>query len=163
MRPELLVAEKPRRWNVPLGALTYSNAASGLVGLDIECREADLRNVARPARCETVVRSAWLSNNSQEPTLLTDIFAFRYANKNIWDAFSTKERRLLVQAFSVVKDMNPYYDYKGREDPVGKAFWKSLAITAYSPPSQSRQHLARQENSHACRFVDSPPLARPRS
>jgi hypothetical protein len=32
----------------------------------------------------------------------------------------------LVQAFSVVKDMNPYYDSTGSEDPVGKAFWKSL-------------------------------------
>lgn len=58
--------------------------------------------------------------------MLTDIFAFRYANRNIWDAYSTKESRLLVQAFSVVKDMNPYYNYEGREDPVGKAFWKSL-------------------------------------
>ena len=58
--------------------------------------------------------------------MLTDIFAFRYANKKIWDAYSAKERRLLVQAFSIVKDMNPYYDFKGSEDRVAKAFWKSL-------------------------------------
>lgn len=58
--------------------------------------------------------------------MLTDIFAFRYANKPIWDAFGTRERRLLVQAFSIVKDMNPYYDSKGSEDPIGKAFWKNL-------------------------------------
>lgn len=58
--------------------------------------------------------------------MLTDIFAFRYANRRIWDVYGVRESRLLVQAFSVVKDMSPYYDATGNEDPVGKAFWKSL-------------------------------------
>ena len=101
-------------------------AACGLVGLDIERREVDHRNVTGHTKRELVVRSTWLINKPQEIIVLTDIFAFRYANNKIWDTYSTKEKRLLVQAFSVVKDMNPYYDYKGREDPVAKATWKNL-------------------------------------
>lgn len=98
----------------------------GLVRLDIERRKAELRNVAGPTIPKFVFRSAWITNNAKDSILLTDIFAFRYANRKLWDAFGTKEKRLLVQAFSVVKDMNSYYGYKGNEDPVAKAFWKSL-------------------------------------
>lgn len=50
------------RRNDALDALTYSYAAHGLAGLDIECREADLGNVVVPAKRKFVVRSAWLSN-----------------------------------------------------------------------------------------------------
>ena len=34
--------------------------------------------------------------------MLTDIFAFRYANKLIWKVFTQREKRLLVQTFSII-------------------------------------------------------------
>lgn len=59
--------------------------------------------------------------------MLTDIFAFRYAGKEIWESFGNREKRLLVQAFSIVKEMAPsYYDYQGKESAAGKAYWKNL-------------------------------------
>lgn len=59
--------------------------------------------------------------------MLTDIFAFRYANKQIWKEFTKREKRLLGQTFSIIgEQLAPYYDYQGMESPAGKAFWKDI-------------------------------------
>lgn len=59
--------------------------------------------------------------------MLTDIFAFRYVDHKIWNSFSFKEKRLLVQTFSIVRDqLAPFYDSDGNESPTGKTFWKDI-------------------------------------
>ncbi len=50
------------RRNEALDTPTFSYAAHGLAGLDIEHREADLRNVTGPTNRELVALSAWLSS-----------------------------------------------------------------------------------------------------
>lgn len=78
--------------------------------------------------------------------MLTDIFALRYEEVKIWHSFGVKERRLVVQSFSIIKDhIAPYYDFEGKESGYGKGFWtdihhrlsvelglKSLSQTHYS-------------------------------
>ena len=80
--------------------------------------------------------------------MLTDIFAYRYADRIIWDEYTVKEKRLLVQSFRILQEqLAPYYDYNGNERPEGKVFWtdihrrlstelgmKSLSQTWYSYP-----------------------------
>lgn len=58
--------------------------------------------------------------------MLTDIFAYRYLDRPIWSQYSEVERRLLNQAFGIVKDALPYYDYEGKENVANKAKWKTL-------------------------------------
>jgi hypothetical protein len=58
--------------------------------------------------------------------MLTDIFAHRYLERPIWSQYTELERRLLNQAFSVVKDAIPYYDSTGKEIEVNKNKWKTL-------------------------------------
>ena len=58
--------------------------------------------------------------------MLTDIFAYRYLKRPIWPKYTELESRLLNQAFGIIKDAIPYYDYKGKEDTANKAKWKSL-------------------------------------
>ena len=59
--------------------------------------------------------------------MLTDIFAFRYAEKQIWKEFTQKEKRLVVQTFSIIgEQLAPYFDQTGKENPTGKAFWKDI-------------------------------------
>lgn len=58
--------------------------------------------------------------------MLTDIFAYRYLDRPIWSQYSELERRLLNQAFGIVKDALPYYDYEGKEIEANKAKWKLL-------------------------------------
>jgi len=59
--------------------------------------------------------------------MLTDIFAFRYSNKQIWKEFSQREKRLLVQTFTIIgEQLAPYYHESGNESAVGKAFWKDI-------------------------------------
>jgi hypothetical protein len=57
--------------------------------------------------------------------MLTDIFAYRYLDQTIWTAYTEIERRLLNQAFGVVKDALPYW-IDGKEDEKQKAKWKQL-------------------------------------
>lgn len=58
--------------------------------------------------------------------MLTDIFAFRYADRPIWKSYSKKEKKLLVQSFSIIgEQLAPYY-LEGKESPTGKAFWKEI-------------------------------------
>ena len=58
--------------------------------------------------------------------MLTDIFAYRYLDRPIWSHYSDLERRLLNQAFGIVKDALPYYDYEGKVNEANKTKWKTL-------------------------------------
>ncbi len=59
--------------------------------------------------------------------MLTDIFAYRYSEKPIWETFDENARRLLVQAFRIVAEqLFPYYDAYGKERPEAKAVWDGL-------------------------------------
>lgn len=59
--------------------------------------------------------------------MLTDIFAARYADVPMWNEFREQERRLLVQAFHIVKDhLFPFYTQDGKERDGAKATWTSM-------------------------------------
>ena len=58
--------------------------------------------------------------------MLTDIFAYRYLKRPIWPRYTEIERRLLNQAFGIVKDTLPYYNSEGKEIEENKAKWKLL-------------------------------------
>jgi len=59
--------------------------------------------------------------------MLTDIFAYRYLEKPIWNNFDENARRLLVQGFRIVAEqLFPYYDTNGKEKSEAKAVWDSL-------------------------------------
>lgn len=59
--------------------------------------------------------------------MLTDIFAYRYLERPIWDSFDENSRRLLVQGFRIVAEqLFPYYDAKGNERADAKAIWDDL-------------------------------------
>lgn len=58
--------------------------------------------------------------------MLTDIFAYRYLDHPIWQAYTEVEHRLLNQACGIVNDALPYYDSLGQEIQANKAKWKGL-------------------------------------
>jgi hypothetical protein len=58
--------------------------------------------------------------------MLTDIFAYRYLDHKIWSEYTEVERRLLNQAFGIVKDALPYYTAEGKEHIQNKEKWKLL-------------------------------------
>lgn len=59
--------------------------------------------------------------------MLTDIFAERYANVQIWRSFEENERRLLVQGFRIVSEqLFPWWTIEGKERDGAKAQWQSL-------------------------------------
>lgn len=77
--------------------------------------------------------------------MLTDIFAHRYADVELSEAFSEADRRLIVQAFRLLSEQVCPYFVNGHETERGKAFWadiqsrlamelglQSLSATAYS-------------------------------
>lgn len=89
-------------------------------------REPIIRKRDTPADEKGLVRANWLSRYIRGFKLLTDIFAFRYADRPIWKIFTQKEKRLLVQTFSIIgEQLAPYYS-NGNENPTGKAFWKDI-------------------------------------
>ncbi len=58
--------------------------------------------------------------------MLIDIFARRYENTQLRDAFEQRDSRLLVQAFRILaEDVFPYYR-DGKEDSGGAKFWTDL-------------------------------------
>ena len=58
--------------------------------------------------------------------MLLDIFARRYDATQLRDAFEERDRRLLVQAFRILKeDIFPYY-HEGKENPACVAVWTKL-------------------------------------
>lgn len=58
--------------------------------------------------------------------MLTDIFAARYSNVTLWDAFGEPERRLLVQGFRILSEQICPYWVQGNENERGKKFWTDL-------------------------------------
>lgn len=58
--------------------------------------------------------------------MLTDIFSFRYAKRQIWKDYSESERRLIIQTFNLAKELAPYYNSEGKESPINKQFWKGV-------------------------------------
>jgi len=58
--------------------------------------------------------------------MLTDIFAYRYLDHPIWQDYTEVEKRLLNQAFGIVKEALPYYNSEGKEIKENKTKWKSL-------------------------------------
>jgi|SoiMethySBSTD1v2_1073268.scaffolds.fasta_scaffold2230095_1 hypothetical protein len=58
--------------------------------------------------------------------MLTDIFARRYENVPMWQAFDEPSRRLIVQTFQLLPQIFPYYGIDGKETTAGKAFWTQL-------------------------------------
>jgi hypothetical protein len=58
--------------------------------------------------------------------MLTHIFAYRYLEHPIWQAYTEVEQRLLNQAFGIVKEALPYYDFEGKVIEANKSKWKSL-------------------------------------
>jgi hypothetical protein len=58
--------------------------------------------------------------------MLTDIFAHRYLEHPIWHAYTEVEQRLLNQAFGIVKEALPYYDFEGKVIEANKPKWKYL-------------------------------------
>lgn len=58
--------------------------------------------------------------------MLTDIFAERYVDTKIWEEYTQKEERLLVQAFRIFSEqLFPYWS-DGKENPESKKVWSSI-------------------------------------
>lgn len=58
--------------------------------------------------------------------MLTDIFAYRYADQPIWTSYTEIEQRLLNQAFGIVKDAIPYWTADGKVNETNKVKWKLI-------------------------------------
>ncbi len=58
--------------------------------------------------------------------MLTDIFAHRYLDRPIWSEFTELDKRLLNQAFGIVKDALPYCNSEGKEIEANKSKWKTI-------------------------------------
>ncbi|MBN2267756.1 MAG: hypothetical protein JW725_05475 [Candidatus Babeliaceae bacterium] len=58
--------------------------------------------------------------------MLTDIFVYRYLDRPIWSEYTEIEKRLLNQAFGIVKDALPYYNSEGKEIEANKTKWKTI-------------------------------------
>lgn len=58
--------------------------------------------------------------------MLTDIFAYRYLDHPIWQAYTEVEQRLLNQAFGIVKEALPYYNSEGKVIDANKPKWNAL-------------------------------------
>jgi hypothetical protein len=57
--------------------------------------------------------------------MLTDIFARRYEQPQMWETFSEEPRRLLVQGCQLLNDVCPYY-VGGKENKHGEDFWTRI-------------------------------------
>ena len=59
--------------------------------------------------------------------MLTDIFATRYADVELWDRFGDQESRLIVQAFRLLEEeIFPYVNASDQVMPGARAFWTEL-------------------------------------
>lgn len=64
---------------------------------------------------------------AKEMDVLTDIFAARYAAVSIWPNYGEPERRLLVQAFRIVKEqIFPYWTDEGKERQGAAVTWTAI-------------------------------------
>jgi AbiJ N-terminal domain 4 len=64
-------------------------------------------------------------NWTEQPRMLTDIFAYRYLDQPIQTTYTEAEQRLLNQTFGIVKDALPYF-VDGNENEKQKTKWKLL-------------------------------------
>lgn len=55
--------------------------------------------------------------------MLTDIFAYRYLDRPIWEEYTEFQQRLLNQAFAIVKEFLPGHSKETEKD---ESIWKSL-------------------------------------
>jgi hypothetical protein len=101
----------------------------------------------------------------KDTDVLTDIFANRYATVPLWETFTGRERRLLVQSYRILAaDVCPYYR-NGNEYPYGKKFWtdiqsrlsrelgvQSLSDTAYAiqTPGAAYPMVGTWSMNHVC-------------
>lgn len=75
--------------------------------------------------------------------MLTDIFAYRYREREVWPEFGEPERRLLVQGFRIISEQLFPYWIGGKEvtgakekwDHLNKALSMELGLKDLSPPS----------------------------
>lgn len=58
--------------------------------------------------------------------MLTDIFAHRYSDVELWPAFGEPQRRLLVQSWRILSEQICPYRVDNKETERGKAFWTDL-------------------------------------
>ncbi len=77
--------------------------------------------------------------------MLTDIFAERYATRQLWDGIREEERRLLVQAIKLVSRQVLVYYKDGNPQPGAEARWNAihdklaveLGLSSLSPKAYS--------------------------
>lgn len=59
--------------------------------------------------------------------MLTDIFAYRYANVPMWDSFKERDRRFIVQAYRIIEEqLFQPYTADGKKNDWADAKWKIL-------------------------------------
>lgn len=58
--------------------------------------------------------------------MLTDIFADRYINVQMWDEFRDVDKRFLVQGFRMINEQLYPYWVDGKESPTAKVRWTSI-------------------------------------
>ncbi len=58
--------------------------------------------------------------------MITDIFADRYSNTNLWDEFGEAQRRLIVQIFRLLSEQICPYWVNVKESEPGKMFWTDI-------------------------------------
>lgn len=94
--------------------------------------------------------------------MLTDIFANRYQNRLIWDAYTDTEARLLMQAFRIVGEQVMPRSIDGKPSETTKRKWKTVhdrlsmelgvddlapRFSPYQTMYMGRQHTGAFENS----------------
>jgi hypothetical protein len=73
-----------------------------------------------------MVRNNYETTYRYPDKMLTDIFAYRYADVSLWEEFTESDRRFLVQGFQIISDqLFPYWKNK-KEDPTAKAKWRAI-------------------------------------
>lgn len=58
--------------------------------------------------------------------MITDIFAFRYNDRKIWQTYTSKEQRLIYQSFRLISEQIAPYYINGNVDEYGKSFWTDI-------------------------------------
>ena len=59
-------------------------------------------------------------------TMLTDIFAYRYADVPMWDAFTERDRRFIVQSFRIIAEQLFPPTVNGKKSDWAEAKWKLI-------------------------------------
>ncbi|EPL7797884.1 AbiJ-NTD4 domain-containing protein [Citrobacter freundii] len=62
----------------------------------------------------------------EEPSVLTDVFSYRYLKVPIWNEYSVIEQRLLNQLIGITKDVLPLFTPKGVKNEATDNAWKEI-------------------------------------